>query len=103
MSEENNNSHFTQGDRVMMITHGVELKRAIDDIKDISKKLTDLTTQYVPLQDFKDHLETDADHERRIRSLETFVNTLTGKLVIMSALSGTIVAGVFLVINHVWK
>jgi hypothetical protein len=50
------------------------------DITEISKKLDTMASGNVTRVDFEEHLKADADHEARIRNLESFKETLIGKM-----------------------
>ncbi len=53
--------------------HLAYIRRDIDDIK---STLTGLKNGYVTRIDFEEHLKADADHEARIRTLETALSDL---------------------------
>lgn len=50
------------------------------DIGEIKSSLNELKNSYVNRNDFDEHLKADEDHEVRIRAMETFQNTLMGKM-----------------------
>ncbi len=69
----------------------------------VIRKLDDLANIYVSNETFRDHLKADEDHENRIRLIEEFRDTLTGKLLSASVFMGLIFSAASLLINHYWK
>ncbi len=79
----------------------LDLKRIPLICKDISNINTSLT-------DIKGSIGTkENDHETRLRTLETFMNTLMGKITMVSIFSSIMVSFimslVFIFIQHYWK
>lgn len=70
---------------------------------EVIRKLDELASIYVSNETFKEHLKADEDHENRIRLIEEFKDTLTGKLVSAGVFMGIIFSIVSLAINHFWR
>jgi len=87
------------------------IRRDIDEMKqtslksyeNINSKLDELKNGYVTVNEFTEHLKADEDHEQRIRVIETFMNTLIGKMVVSGSVGGVVVGLIFVIINHYWK
>ncbi len=78
----------------------IELRNIRTDIANMQKS----ASESVSLTDFNEHLKADADHEMRIRDLESYTasNVLVRKLVfgcISIVLSAIVLAIIYLIIN----
>lgn len=73
------------------------------DLDSMNKKLDGLSTSFVTTTEFNDHLKGYEDHEKRIRILEGFKDTLLGKLWGVGIMAGGVVAIISILVNHFWK
>ena len=82
-------AHFTQKDRDLMIEMNTTLKRAVSDIQNLSNNFAS-----------RDEV---IDHEKRVRSLENFRDTLNGKIGIISFVISSAVGIISLIVGHYLK
>ena len=81
----------------------IHLSYLRSDVTKLTKKLDELAHAYISAAEFAEHLEADKDHERRIRKIEEFKDTLVGKMWGVGVLAGFIVGVFTLIVDHYWK
>lgn len=82
---------------------GADITRIKEDIKEIKESQKEVAKNSVSSGDWNEHLKADADHEVRIRNVESWKNTLTGKMIGFGAAISIATAAVTLIINHFIK
>lgn len=93
---------------------GIHLSYIRRDVDGISKKLDGLTTSFVTTVEFEEaRKQSEKDRSQLNRSVEflnsentkrkEFQDTLTGKMIAMSGITGILIAGITLIANHYWK
>lgn len=73
-----------------MATMAVHLSYMRKDMESMNRKLDSLANTFVSTDDFQKHIKISDDHETRIRILEEFKDTLTGKLIGAAAVMGIV-------------
>ena len=73
------------------------------DINEIKGTLIKNTETFVKVDEFKDHKVADEDHEKRIRNLELFKDTLLGKMWGIGVSAGSVMSLMGVLVNHFWK
>ncbi len=86
-----------------LVGMGIHISYIRKNLEELNRKMDNLSGVFVTTEDFARHEEADADHEKRIRTLEEFKDTLTGKMIGVAATSGFIVGIITLIIDHIWK
>jgi len=86
---ETKDAHFTQGDRDLMIEMNTTLKRAVSDIQNLSNNFAS-----------KNDI---VDHEKRLRTIEAFKDTLHGKIVIIGFVISSAIGILTLIVGHFLK
>lgn len=70
------------------------------DIYTLSNKIDNISVNFVTINDFREHLKADDDHEQRIRTLEQAMWKYIGTA---SVISGIITSGLGLFIQYIFK
>lgn len=86
---ENRDAHFTQGDRDLMVEMNTTLKRAVSDIQNLSNNFASKTDI--------------VDHEKRMRILESSMDTLHGKMIMIGVVISSGVGIITLIIGYYLK
>lgn len=82
---------------------GIHISYIRRDLESMNKKLDTLINTFVSSAEFADHLKADEDHENRIRILESFASTLTGKMLGAAAVLGAAFGIATIIISNYWK
>ena len=80
-----------------------KLDTKVDQIQTDVTAMKAQTSQSPTRGEHVEVIRVQTDHEARLRTIETFQNTLTGKMIAYSSLTGVVTGALILIVNHFWK